>query len=106
MSSVGILKSPRDKEETIDAAQCNALVFFSITGDLAYKKIVPSLQAEEKDAYERVLGDATLLARQDYVEEAWRIVDPYLKSTTPVYEDEPNICGLRAVDQRVLPQGG
>jgi glucose-6-phosphate 1-dehydrogenase len=32
------------------------------------------------DAYERVLGDAmagdpTLFAREDYVEEAWRIVD-------------------------------
>ena len=37
--------------------------------------------AEEMDAYERVLGDAmmgdaTLFAREDYVEEAWRIVDP------------------------------
>ena len=35
------------------------------------------------DAYERVLGDAmdgdaTLFAREDYVEEAWRIVDPVL----------------------------
>ena len=37
------------------------------------------------DAYERVLGDAmagdpTLFAREDYVEEAWRIVDPVLKA--------------------------
>ena len=41
--------------------------------------------AEEMDAYERVLGDAmagdaTLFAREDYVEEAWRIVDPVLKA--------------------------
>ena len=40
---------------------------------------------EEMDAYERVLGDAmagdaTLFAREDYVEEAWRIVDPVLKA--------------------------
>ena len=40
--------------------------------------------AEEIDAYERVLGDAmagdrTLFAREDYVEEAWRIVDPALQ---------------------------
>ena len=46
--------------------------------------------AEEMDAYERVLGDAmagdaTLFAREDYVEEAWRIVDPFLKKATPVY---------------------
>jgi glucose-6-phosphate 1-dehydrogenase len=36
------------------------------------------------DAYERVLGDAlagdrALFAREDYVEEAWRIVDPILE---------------------------
>ena len=31
-------------------------------------------------------GDATLFAREDYVEEAWRIVDPVLKAGTPVYD--------------------
>src|SRR2546429_1044635 len=41
-------------------------------------------RADEMDAYERVLGDAmhgdaTLFAREDYVEEAWRIVGPVLK---------------------------
>jgi len=46
--------------------------------------------AQEMDAYERVLGDAmggdaTLFAREDYVEEAWRIVDPLLKQDSPVY---------------------
>ena len=40
--------------------------------------------ANERDAYERVLsdallGDRTLFAREDYVEEAWRIVDPVLE---------------------------
>ena len=54
--------------------------------------------ANEMDAYERVLGDAmngdrTLFARQDYVEEAWRIVDPVLKKTTPVYEYEAGTLG-------------
>jgi glucose-6-phosphate 1-dehydrogenase len=52
----------------------------------------------EKDAYERVLtdamhGDATLFARQDYVEEAWRIVDPVLKAQTPVYPYAPHTWG-------------
>ena len=32
----------------MDAAHCDALVFFGITGDLAYKKIFPSLQAMVK----------------------------------------------------------
>lgn len=53
---------------------------------------------DEMEAYERVLtdamaGDATLFARQDYVEEAWRIVDPVLKAGTPVYPYQPHTWG-------------
>lgn len=67
--------------------------------------------AEEMDAYERVLGDAmagdaTLFAREDYVEEAWRIVDPVLKAGTPVYEYQPGTWGPSEVDQKVAPPGG
>jgi len=67
--------------------------------------------AEEMDAYEKVLGDAmvgdaTLFAREDYVEEAWRIVDPVLKADTPVYEYEPNTWGPNEVEERVVPPGG
>src|ERR1700758_4820271 len=66
--------------------------------------------AEDMDAYERVLGDAmagdaTLFAREDYVEEAWRIVDPVLKADTPVYEYEPKTWGPDEVE-RVTPPGG
>src|SRR5947209_7037955 len=68
-------------------------------------------RAEEMDAYERVLGDAmhgdaTLFAREDYVEEAWRIVDPVLKDGTPVYEYEPGTWGPTDVDSSVAPPGG
>jgi glucose-6-phosphate 1-dehydrogenase len=68
-------------------------------------------RADEMDAYERVLGDAmhgdaTLFAREDYVEEAWRIVDPVLKAGTPVYEYEPVTWGPKEVDARVWPAGG
>jgi glucose-6-phosphate 1-dehydrogenase len=67
--------------------------------------------AAEMDAYERVLGDAmagdaTLFAREDYVEEAWRIVDPVLKAATPVYEYEPNTWGPQEVGQDVTPPEG
>ena len=60
--------------------------------------------ADEMDAYERLLGDAmegdqTLFAREDYVEEAWRIVDPVLKAGTPVY-NTIRVRGGRQVDQR------
>src|SRR5262249_57367266 len=45
----------------------------------------------EMSAYEELLTDAVRgisarFARQDYVEEAWRIVDPVLDGTTPVQE--------------------
>ena len=66
---------------------------------------------EEMEAYERVLtdamaGDATLFARQDYVEEAWRIVDPVLKAETPVYTYEPHTWGPKEMNANVMPPGG
>jgi glucose-6-phosphate 1-dehydrogenase len=66
--------------------------------------------ADEMDAYERVLGDAmagaaTLFAREDYVEEAWRIVDPLLKEETPVYGYEPGEWGPKEIE-RLMPPGG
>ena len=66
--------------------------------------------AKEMDAYERVLGDAmagdaTLFAREDYVEEAWRIVDPVLKAGTSVYEYEPKTWGPIEAE-RVAPPCG
>lgn len=65
---------------------------------------------DEMDAYERLLGDAmrgnpTLFAREDSVEEAWRIVDPILKASTPVYEYEPGTWGPKEADQ-LCPPGG
>ncbi|HYK25466.1 MAG TPA: glucose-6-phosphate dehydrogenase [Steroidobacteraceae bacterium] len=48
-------------------------------------------EAEEMDAYERLIGDAmigdaVLFAREDEVEAAWAVVDPILRARTPVYE--------------------
>jgi glucose-6-phosphate 1-dehydrogenase len=68
-------------------------------------------RSDEMDAYERVLGDAmagdaTLFAREDYVEEAWRIVDPALKARTPVYAYAPGTWGPNEVDEKVSPAGG
>ena len=45
-------------------------------------------------------------ARQDYVEEAWRIVDPYLKSDSPVYPYKPQTWGPPEVERNVAPYGG
>jgi len=65
--------------------------------------------ANERDAYERVLtdamsGDRTLFAREDYVEEAWRIVDPVLGAATPLSLYEPGTWGPQTL--AVTPPGG
>ena len=67
--------------------------------------------AQEMDAYERVLsdamaGDRTLFAREDYVEEAWRIVDPVLKVDTPVYPYESGTWGPAQLNGSLTPPGG
>ncbi len=65
---------------------------------------------DEMDAYERVLeeameGNPAIFARQDYVEEAWRIVDPLLKAGTPVHEYEPNTWGPPEASEATTPPG-
>ena len=77
------------------------------TGEMVASR---SSRADEMDAYERVLGaamagDSSLFAREDYVEEAWRIVEPVLKKNTPVYQYAPNTWGPEEVE-RVTPPGG
>ena len=66
--------------------------------------------ANEKDAYERVLtdamaGDRSLFAREDYVEEAWRIVDPVLEANIPVHAYAPGSWGPAAAEG-LAPPGG
>lgn len=66
--------------------------------------------ANERDAYERVLtdalaGDRTLFAREDYAEEAWRIVDPVLGVATPLHLYAPGTWGPTQA-ATVTPPGG
>ena len=51
-------------------------------------------------------GDPTLFAREDYVEEAWRIVDPVLGAVTPVFEYEPHTWGPPEAAQVIPDVGG
>ena len=52
-------------------------------------------------------GDATLFAREDYVEEAWRIVDPVLKAGTPGLRIRAGHLGTaRELESSVAPPGG
>jgi len=65
----------------------------------------------EMSAYEELLTDAicgvsSRFARQDYVEEAWRIVDAVLDGRTPVYDYEPGTWGPSQAASLVSPPGG
>src|SRR5438309_7478501 len=48
MSSVDTWKNPPNEEKAMNDSHSDALVFFGATGDLAYKKIFPALQAMAK----------------------------------------------------------
>jgi glucose-6-phosphate 1-dehydrogenase len=65
----------------------------------------------ETGAYEELLTDAvrgvsSRFARQDYVEEAWRIVDPILDDATRVYPYDPGTWGPSETGRVVVPPGG
>ena len=51
-------------------------------------------------------GRTSHFAREDYVEEAWRIVDPILKNPPPVHEYAKNTWGPARVGETVMPAGG
>lgn len=85
-------------------ARSDALVFFGATGDLAYKKIFPALQAMIKRGTLDVPVIGVAKAGWN-LEEAWRIVDPVLKADTPVFEYEPGTWGPDEVD-RITPAAG
>jgi glucose-6-phosphate 1-dehydrogenase len=66
---------------------------------------------EEMAPYERLLGDAlrgdaTLFARQDSVEAAWRVVDPILGDATPVHTYEPGTWGPPQAARMAAEMGG
>jgi glucose-6-phosphate 1-dehydrogenase len=65
---------------------------------------------DEMLPYEELLGDAmagnqTWFAREDYVEEAWRIVDPILDKPN-VYPYQPGTWGPKEADKLIGGQGG
>ena len=67
---------------------------------------VVSKREGELDPYEELLGDALRgdsfrFAREDYVEEAWRIVDPVIAANTPLHEYEPGSWGPREAEAMV-----
>jgi glucose-6-phosphate 1-dehydrogenase len=77
----------------------------------AVELLVCNTADDEAQAYERLIGDAmvgdaTLFARQDGVEAAWRIVDPILKLNKPVYTYDDATWGPPEAGRMVEPFGG
>ena len=79
--------------------------------EAAELKLVHHQTPDDLDAYERLLvdamaGDATLFAREDGVEAAWRAVQPILDEPTPVREYAPGTWGPAEADALTTEVGG
>ena len=89
--------------------------FVKLPGEILHGEVVELTVSEHEDpvgmsAYEELLTDAmhgiaVRFARQDYVEEAWRIVDPVLDGATPIREYDAGTWGP-AEAGNVAPPGG
>ncbi len=82
-----------------------------IHGKMKELMVTESSDPEEMSAYEELLDDAMHgnqihFSRQDYVEEAWRIVDPVLDNATPVHAYKPGSWGPGEADALVAADGG
>jgi glucose-6-phosphate 1-dehydrogenase len=83
----------------------------AMAGQPAELSVVRQPTADEMDAYERLLGDAmhgdaTLFARQDVVEAAWRIVDPLLATANSPLQYAPGSWGPADADRLTAAVGG
>ena len=84
-----LIKAPGEK---LEGKEVELELAHSRSGDLA--------------PYEELLGDAmtgdsTRFAREDYVEEAWRIVDPAIQAGTPIFEYEAGTWGPQEAEAMV-----
>jgi len=81
-----------------------------MTGDpvelLATEHPGPEVQPYEELLDNAMHGDQTRFAREDYVEEAWRIVQPVLGNTTPLHFYEPGAWGPAESDALASSDGG
>lgn len=83
----------------------------SLVSEPAALNLVDSTPGDGIDPYERLLGDAMvgdhmLFAHEDFVEEAWRIVDPILGDVAPVYPYERGTWGPREAEALAADAGG
>ena len=82
-----------------------------MVGEPTELSVVERAHGDEMEPYERLLGDAmvgdaTLFARQDAVEAAWRIVDPIINCAGDDEPYEPGSWGPKAADALPADVGG
>jgi glucose-6-phosphate 1-dehydrogenase len=82
-----------------------------VSGEQVELVISEASDPAEMGAYEELLSDAMCgnsarFARQDYVEEAWRILDPILRDPAPVHLYDRGSWGPPEVPELIAPQGG
>ena len=82
-----------------------------MAGQLQELSVVRRHEADEMDAYERLLGDAmhgdaTLFARQDAVEASWRLVDALLDDPVSPDPYERGTWGPSSADRLTRAVGG
>jgi glucose-6-phosphate 1-dehydrogenase len=82
----------------------------SLTGCPVELVATQNCGGEDLLPYEELLGDAmvgnqTWFARQDYVEQAWRILDPVLKNPPPVHDYEGGTWGPAEADALTKEHG-
>jgi glucose-6-phosphate 1-dehydrogenase len=80
-------------------------------GDPSELLAIHKENTNSRDAYDRLLseameGDSMMFAREDYVEQAWKIVDTIISYPGPSYEYEPGTWGPPQVDEVINPAGG
>ena len=61
---------------------------------------------EEPCFFDAMRGNSARFARQDYVEQAWRIIDPILRDRVPIYEYETCTWGPPQAAALVASDGG
>jgi glucose-6-phosphate 1-dehydrogenase len=83
----------------------------AMVGEPTELSLVNHPLGDEMSAYERLLGDAvagdaTLFARQDAVENAWKVVEGILGDATPVYRYQAGSWGPPEADALTTDVGG
>ncbi len=82
-----------------------------VMGGMPIELMAVDAQPDEMTPYERLIGDAirgdqALFARQDVVEEGWRIVENILDNAVPVMKYKPGTWGPEPANEILMPAGG